>query len=229
MRKYFRFWGRSRFYLQSIFFSFTNIIFIKLSCHRCAAIENWEFAFSKQLITMSRIKHIIPISRLLVQIDSSSYGMQHLFVIVFFLFDLLQFLIIITHGLDHRHHHPAETLIKTLAQSTESIGPLRRLFSHAYIPQTKSVQHSILNNAIIGMSHSPPFFRSESIHLSRGISTSPFLAAQKTNKTPPPQDEGIVSAEEEFSAITDKIPKRPVTIVEGTSYTLIIIAALGVR
>lgn len=38
----------------------------------------------------------------------------------------------------------------------------------------------------------------------------------------------LVAAEEEFSAITDKIPQRPVTVVEGTSYTLIIVAALGV-
>ena len=42
----------------------------------------------------------------------------------------------------------------------------------------------------------------------------------------PPQE--LVAAEEEFSAITDKIPQRPVTIVEGTSYTVVIIAALGV-
>ena len=33
--------------------------------------------------------------------------------------------------------------------------------------------------------------------------------------------------EEPFSAITDKIPQRPMTVVEGTSYTLVIIAALG--
>ena len=38
----------------------------------------------------------------------------------------------------------------------------------------------------------------------------------------------LVAAEEEFTAITDKIPQRPVTVVEGTSYTLVIIAALGV-
>jgi hypothetical protein len=36
-----------------------------------------------------------------------------------------------------------------------------------------------------------------------------------------------VTKDEEFSAITDKIPQRPVTVVEGTSYTLLIIAALG--
>lgn len=33
--------------------------------------------------------------------------------------------------------------------------------------------------------------------------------------------------EEPFSAITDKIPQRPMSVVEGTSYTLVIIAALG--
>ncbi|KFM24274.1 Mitochondrial import inner membrane translocase subunit tim21 [Auxenochlorella protothecoides] len=42
---------------------------------------------------------------------------------------------------------------------------------------------------------------------------------------PTPQE--LVSAEEEFSAITDKIPQRPVGVVEGTSYTVIILAALG--
>ena len=36
-----------------------------------------------------------------------------------------------------------------------------------------------------------------------------------------------MTKDEEFSAITDKIPQRPVTVVEGTSYTLLIIAALG--
>lgn len=38
-----------------------------------------------------------------------------------------------------------------------------------------------------------------------------------------------MAAEEEFSAITDKIPQRPITVVEGTSYTVLIVAALGVR
>ncbi|GAB4813938.1 hypothetical protein N2152v2_000984 [Parachlorella kessleri] len=41
------------------------------------------------------------------------------------------------------------------------------------------------------------------------------------------RDQDLVAAEEEFTAITDKIPQRPVTVVEGTSYTLVIIAALG--
>ena len=39
----------------------------------------------------------------------------------------------------------------------------------------------------------------------------------------------MAAEEEEFSAITDKIPQRPVSVVEGTSYTLVILAALGVR
>eukprot|EP00887_Chlorella_sp_A99_P006902 scaffold2.g6902.t1 len=41
------------------------------------------------------------------------------------------------------------------------------------------------------------------------------------------QQQGLVEAEEEFSAITDKIPQRPVTVAEGTSYTLLIVGALG--
>lgn len=36
-----------------------------------------------------------------------------------------------------------------------------------------------------------------------------------------------MAAEEEFSAITDKIPQRPVTVTEAGGYSLVIVAALG--
>lgn len=42
-----------------------------------------------------------------------------------------------------------------------------------------------------------------------------------------PPEEQLVAADEDFSAITDKIPQRPISVVEGTSYTLVILAALG--
>jgi import inner membrane translocase subunit TIM21 len=35
--------------------------------------------------------------------------------------------------------------------------------------------------------------------------------------------------EEKINAITDQIPQRPVTVVEGTSYMVVIIAAFTVR
>ncbi|KAI7836791.1 hypothetical protein COHA_009371 [Chlorella ohadii] len=41
------------------------------------------------------------------------------------------------------------------------------------------------------------------------------------------EKEGLVAAEEEFSAITDKIPQRPVTVTEAGGYSLVIVAALG--
>lgn len=59
----------------------------------------------------------------------------------------------------------------------------------------------------------------------RQISTS-APSAKKENRSERQQG-AVVEAEEEFSAITDKIPQRPVSMVEGTSYTLVIIAALG--
>lgn len=34
--------------------------------------------------------------------------------------------------------------------------------------------------------------------------------------------------DEKINAITDKIPQRPVGVVEGTSYSVLIIAAFGV-
>lgn len=47
--------------------------------------------------------------------------------------------------------------------------------------------------------------------------------------TPPRTPQGLVAAEDEFSAITDKIPQRPVTATEAGGYSLVILAALGVR
>lgn len=63
-----------------------------------------------------------------------------------------------------------------------------------------------------------------------GVRESHVLATagdvQRCSCAAAPQD--LVTSEEEFDAITDKIPQRPVGIVEGTSYSLIILAALGV-
>eukprot|EP00898_Chlorokybus_atmophyticus_P004688 jgi/Chlat1/521/Chrsp103S00011 len=51
-------------------------------------------------------------------------------------------------------------------------------------------------------------------------------AAAENQKQQKQQD--LVSAEEEFDAITDKIPERPVTAVEGASWSIVILAALGI-
>jgi len=65
-------------------------------------------------------------------------------------------------------------------------------------------------------------------HLVRLLATSTNNNAKNNNKSKPSsQQQSLIEAEEEFSAITDKIPQRPVSVVEGTSYTLVIIAALG--
>lgn len=57
-------------------------------------------------------------------------------------------------------------------------------------------------------------------------------AASSNKNDGPPNGHGqggeLTAADDEpFRAITDKIPQRPMTVVEGTSYTLVIIAALG--
>ncbi|PSC67233.1 putative mitochondrial import inner membrane translocase subunit TIM21 isoform B [Micractinium conductrix] len=41
------------------------------------------------------------------------------------------------------------------------------------------------------------------------------------------EKEGIVAADEGFSAITDKIPQRPVTVTEAGGYSLVILGALA--
>ncbi|KAG7668792.1 putative mitochondrial import inner membrane translocase subunit TIM21 [Nannochloris sp. 'desiccata'] len=67
----------------------------------------------------------------------------------------------------------------------------------------------------------------------RGIaSSSARVAATESEKRAEKKaaetaEREMVAADEEFSAITDKIPQRPITVVEGTSYTVVIIAALG--
>lgn len=46
---------------------------------------------------------------------------------------------------------------------------------------------------------------------------------------PQPEYDSLEITQERINAITDKIPQRPVGVVEGTSYTLLILAAFGVR
>ncbi|GLC44281.1 hypothetical protein PLESTB_000760600 [Pleodorina starrii] len=53
--------------------------------------------------------------------------------------------------------------------------------------------------------------------------------AQEQPKQPKEQSyDSLELTQEKIDAITDKIPQRPVGVVEGTSYTLIILAAFGV-
>lgn len=42
------------------------------------------------------------------------------------------------------------------------------------------------------------------------------------------QGDALAEAQAKADAITDKIPERPVSVVEGTSYSIVILAALGV-
>jgi len=66
---------------------------------------------------------------------------------------------------------------------------------------------------------------------SRGVSL-PFAArslsssagADKAGKA---KEDALSAGEDPFDAITDKIPEKPVGVVEGTSYTIVIVAALG--
>ena len=64
------------------------------------------------------------------------------------------------------------------------------------------------------------------------ISTSPSARKEKESGERKSDDKhhvnsGLVASEEDFDAITDKIPQRPVSVAEGTSYSILIIAALG--
>ena len=41
-------------------------------------------------------------------------------------------------------------------------------------------------------------------------------------------ESSVTTRAEEYDEITDKIPQKPVTAAEGTSYTIVILAALAV-
>lgn len=58
----------------------------------------------------------------------------------------------------------------------------------------------------------------------------PFhLLALRNARTRTTQYDSLELTQERIDSITDKIPQRPVGVVEGTSYTVIILAAFGVR
>jgi hypothetical protein len=63
----------------------------------------------------------------------------------------------------------------------------------------------------------------------RQLSTSSSSQAAKQQQEGKQQVDSLELTEETFSAITDKIPQKPVGVVEGTSYTIIILAAFAVR
>ncbi len=65
--------------------------------------------------------------------------------------------------------------------------------------------------------------------LSRGFAAQPqVVAAAAQQKQQKQQTQtALTREEEEFNAITDQIPQRPVGVVEGTSYTIVILAGLA--
>lgn len=56
----------------------------------------------------------------------------------------------------------------------------------------------------------------------------PQQPQQRPSQQPQGKDDySLELTEEKFQALTDKIPQKPVGVVEGTSYTLLIAAAFG--
>ena len=49
----------------------------------------------------------------------------------------------------------------------------------------------------------------------------------ESNRQREQRQTALTREEEEFNAITDQIPQRPVGVVEGTSYTIVILAGLA--
>eukprot|EP00239_Pterosperma_sp_CCMP1384_P000508 CAMPEP_0197852528 /NCGR_PEP_ID=MMETSP1438-20131217/20809_1 /TAXON_ID=1461541 /ORGANISM="Pterosperma sp., Strain CCMP1384" /LENGTH=260 /DNA_ID=CAMNT_0043466617 /DNA_START=324 /DNA_END=1106 /DNA_ORIENTATION=+ len=60
-------------------------------------------------------------------------------------------------------------------------------------------------------------------------STQIRLASSQTQKdSGKVKEDSLYAQEEEFDEITDKIPVKPVTVVEGASYGIVIVVALGI-
>lgn len=60
-----------------------------------------------------------------------------------------------------------------------------------------------------------------------GAASAQEQAGQKQPRDGGGSKGALAAQEEEFDAITDQIPQRPVGIVEGTSYTLLIAAGIA--
>jgi import inner membrane translocase subunit TIM21 len=65
--------------------------------------------------------------------------------------------------------------------------------------------------------------------ISSSTSSRQQAKQQDAKQTQQQSVDSLEITEETFSAITDKIPQKPVGIVEGTSYTLLILGAFTVR
>jgi hypothetical protein len=64
----------------------------------------------------------------------------------------------------------------------------------------------------------------------RALSSSSTAGEEAGKRRGAPQQEdkrALVAGEEQYSAITDRIPQRPVGPVEGASYTILIAAGAG--
>eukprot|EP00850_Spirogloea_muscicola_P008381 SM000044S16028 [mRNA] locus=s44:619878:622033:+ [translate_table: standard] len=62
----------------------------------------------------------------------------------------------------------------------------------------------------------------------RSISSSPILGAEARQQRQEDPSKDVARQEDPFDTITDRIPERPVSVVEGTSYSLVILAGLAV-
>ena len=61
---------------------------------------------------------------------------------------------------------------------------------------------------------------------SRGFAAQPCIVAASGQQKQQPQT-ALAREQEEYDVITDQIPQRPVGVVEGTSYTIVILAGLA--
>ncbi len=77
-------------------------------------------------------------------------------------------------------------------------------------------------------SRAQPGFGLQAAPPARGFAAHPCIAAAADSGQQKKQTQTALAREqEEFNAITDQIPQRPVGVVEGTSYTIVILAGLA--
>ena len=103
---------------------------------------------------------------------------------------------------------------------------LQRLWKEDSLPRQAQVRRS---DTCLAFALQAVFQGSFAVRPLSGAASAQEQAGQKAQQQP--RDAGskgaLAAQQEEFDAITDQIPQRPVGIVEGTSYTLLIAAGIA--
>ncbi|XP_062210610.1 probable mitochondrial import inner membrane translocase subunit TIM21 [Phragmites australis] len=127
------------------------------------------------------------------------------------------------------HHHQHRRLLATAAEASAGHAPRG---PSALSKDVAKAEASFLKNSRRYMIRSNPSGPLTTHHECRRvfpsvISPCASYSTQASDQNPKERKD-LSTAEDPFDAITDNIPEKPVTFTEGASYSLVILAGLGI-